>query len=434
VIDRAIRESVSIVRASPLLLALACTPRVEPEPEPAPALEATPAPAAPGPAPVVPAPAPVAPPAGPQAPATPAPAPIAALPPVPTLEIEVKLFPVVRADTLAQFHELADGTIVVELERRFVIVTPDGTMLRGKELDLRLPEAKLAEDLVDIEWIAGRWPDAAFAGVRIATLDRGKHDDIELYRWADGWTRVDNDAHGNEFSYELAAPWRDGSMIALRSYDAVREENPPTVAAYDVLGATDHSPPRIEDERIVFAALPDGHLLEVGFAGATRWWTPDATAPVRATLPPRPPEELDVGGVDLVDATHAWVWGATKDARDIRMPYLVAWNGSAWAAIDVPGCGSIADLEAEMNGTLWWITEAPRDAILCETELWRRTADGEIRRVSATASELDDPFVPGRIFVRSPHDVWMSAPDRWRNEVLWHSRPAEREVELTDDG
>jgi hypothetical protein len=102
-------------------------------------------------------------------------------------------------------------------------------------------------------------------------------------------------------------------------------------------------------------------------------------------------------------------------------------------AFDVPGCGSIADLEAETDGTLGWITEAPRDAILRETEPWRRTADGKIRRVIASASELDDPIVPRRIFVRGPDDVWMAAPGRWRDEVLWHSGPARREVELTDD-
>jgi hypothetical protein len=329
-------------------------------------------------------------------------------------------------------------------------IAPGGSFSRDPDL-LRGIEAEFGELSIDQEglfmlahWGAaaagGRWPDGFYLTL---TAEFGfRHDDYptRVYRRTDDrWAAVASKGdHFHWFPTDLA-PWRDGSVLALRGFDPIyaypehRDETTEPLAAsvrqakasierhrpLIVIRGASKAPDFGRRDLAAIDALPTGEIVAVvvGDAPLALHFDPATNAVTERPLPGRALASAEV----LVEGSAlAWIYGV---AADPDAPYLVRFDGEAWREDPTPECevAGIGSFSRSADAETWLVCGSPATAPLFAGDdhtLWRRPADGGWEHV-----EVPSGAIPTEVVARRSDDVWVGG------NVLLHTRkPAKVET------
>lgn len=358
--------------------------------------------------------------------------------------------------------ESADGTLFVTSGPLVMRVGPDGSFapdrawLRGIES----PGSELAhfEGIAawDVETLGGRLPDGLYMSLRVEIDGRAEPPTQQVYRWAGtAWTPVDHAAKRYTWQITALAPWRDGSVLALRSFtptmppevDDISEEYYAEfleIVARQrrlvVLRGKPKAPTQLATERIlafdaretgeivaIVHVPPKGVSVEVAESSIVRsyeilHYAPDR--PLRRVSFP----ELTEAIVQWQTPAVAWnddgvlrAWGSIETTDEDTLertfaPLLLRFDGEQWIRESAPPC-------REGSSIVAFATDVERQWAACKGHFSEPGA--VLTRVAEGPWEEeimpDDAVVGGAtidIVVRGPNDVWIASGAVYRTQPV----------------
>lgn len=390
--------------------------------------------------------------------------PVAAAPtpsePVPTGEPVPSegLHVIARAGASLQLHPLVDGTLLVSAGPQVLRVDARGelvndpAMLRGIE-SIR-PWVSMEDDAFEgVEaWgpvaLGGRWPDAVYMSLDVASGFRSEGGEPVVYRHTpNGWTKLDTRSkHYSHYPAELH-PWIEGSILARRIYQPwypgqdewQGEDGGPTrqqaaaaeraIRAAKPLVVIRGTPkaPTVADTVLAFDSRSTGEIFAVTRLDPATLVRLDAAGASHTVALPGPPYGVHAVVSDGPDS--AWVFGSMQATdQGTEKPWLVRVEGERATLAPVPACTikGLASFVATDDGTQWATCgESPENPyVYDEHELWRRPAEGTWERQRLPA-EHD---TPRRVVVHGG-EVWVVASGKG-GDALLSSRPRSTVLEL----
>lgn len=385
-------------------------------------------------------------------------------PPIPVLTTTAELHVIARAGTTMMLHPLVDGSLlasagplVLRVDERGELVH-DPAMLRGLE-NIRDVSADDDEfDGVSAWWpvaLGGRWPDAVYLSMEVASAYRGDGAEADVHRWdGQAWAKVDTRTNRYEWYPAEIHPWIDSSLLARRVYrpwypghDPFDDGEGPTEqqveASARAIGQAkkivvirgEPKAPAAPATVTAFASLATGEIFAVTGDDPPNLVRLD-TEGGRHTIA-LPGKDVHVRGVIADGPDRAWVFGTRVGPKDEdERAWLVRVHGKKASMADAPNCRGtgLASFVALDSGTQWATCGAALDdvdaAYFADTPgtLWHR-APGKAWARWKLPPRIDDPR---RVVARHEGDVWVVAYERRRGGVLLHSRPRSTVLELPD--
>lgn len=355
----------------------------------------------------------------------------------------------------------ADGTLFVTSGPLVMRVgndgsfAPDRAWLRGIE-----PPGSGFEGIAawDVETLGGRLPDGLYLSLRVETDGRAEPPTQQVYRWADTtWTPVDHAAKRYTWQLTGLAPWRDGSVLALRSFTPTM---PPEVEMISdeyyaefleivarqrrlvVLRGRPKAPAQLANERIVaFDARETGEVVAVVHVPPKGVSAHEAEVALRRSYailhyaPDRPLRRVSLP--ELTEALVAWhtpavawsddgvlrAWGSIETTNEDTLertfaPLLLRFDGEQWIRESPPPCrdeSSIVafatDVGRQWSGCMGHFPTSGPGAV------FSRVAEGpweeEIMPADALAGGAAIDIV-----VRGADDVWIAGGAVYRTQAV----------------
>ncbi|MCA9706679.1 MAG: hypothetical protein KDK70_12570, partial [Myxococcales bacterium] len=295
--------------------------------------------------------------------------------------------------------------------------------------------------------LGGRWPDAVYLSLDIASGYRSEGGTPVVYRYTpEGWTKLDvRSAHYTYYPAQLR-PWIEGSILARRVFQPwypgqekwEGDEGGPTerqsAAAADairrakkvvVIRGTPKAP-EVADAVITFDSRATGEVFAVTSDDpATLLWLEAAGTRHEVALPGK---ETSALGVVADGLDRAWVFGSRRESDGPDRPWLVRVEGERAEEAEAPGCDQkgLASFVPLDDGAQWATCgDPPESPYAFDThELWRRPAGGAWARV-----ELPAGVTTPRRVVAHRGEIWVVAGSS-EGDVLLRSRPRGEVLEL----
>lgn len=344
------------------------------------------------------------------------------------------------------------GIALHSLDGAVIVADADGPigLVRGNRFDV---DASLAKGLPPFvpglfhSFIAGRWPDNAWAAVDRARDRNGDDVDSLVYRWTnDRWVEEQKYRKPSRCPTGLT-PWTDDRMLLTRRIMG-RGFIPTGPADIEVLGgkpgapAPRRSPPLDPcssgfNVDTAISALPSGEIFLLGrrcdprtLAGpddlstglcAVERWPQGQRQPVVDVLPGPSVSEGDTEGWRLIvrSAAEAYVFGDVKPLKGEEQAVVWRFDGAAWnSEVLPPSLKVLVGVGVDREGTLW---AAPAGAV------WRRRAGQGWAPVELPMGwrEADGKIEVRGIVVQADGGVWV-AVEKEGGQVGFLHRGAER--------
>lgn len=356
-------------------------------------------------------------------------------------------------------HPLVDGSLlasvgplVLRVDERGELVH-DPKMLRGIK-SIRGVSAEDDEFEGVAKWwpisLGGRWPDAVYLSLDVASGFRGEGGEPEVLRWdGQAWVKIETRSRNTHWYPAEVHPWIEGSLLARRAYVPWYGEEDPwedgdgpsaaTVAAADrvitkakkiVVIRGKPKAPAVPATVTAFDSLETGELFVVTGEDPPSMVRIDAAGASHTVA--LPGTDVHVHGVVADGTDRAWVFGMMQGPKEDG-PWLVRVEGDRATATDAPACTQIglASVVVLESGAMWATCADP----LAEPEpygadaatLWYRAPNG-----AWTPSTLPPGISgPRRVVARNDGDVWVAA-EHSGGGVILHSRPRASVLELPD--
>jgi len=277
-----------------------------------------------------------------------------------------------------------------------------GEVVEQKALVAGLP---VQDSYFRIVGIHGSWPDKAFL---IGNFGQGDLPTHVVYQWnKSSWKRLLGPKTGEGLgdspelyaTYTVFGPWSNGTLLAakgqyLRAVTLAGKAPVPDLAGLTLPSGLPASPCQ---NLMAFAALATGHA----FASSTRCdaeganpravvmaWAPGSPKPTRE-LPL--PAEKSVGAVEVATMAAASERAVFAGGSLDEKGYLAAFDGSAWARINLPGTKAVARVSVA-SGTVWLVADG---AVFVGRP--HRDETGALREVSSLTPGSGDPGAFARV-------------------------------------
>jgi hypothetical protein len=347
--------------------------------------------------------------------------------------------------------EAANGELFVSVGPQIVKLGDDGSFTRdvawleGIQTFDERSSASISSLLSwDVVTAGGVWPEAFYITVSGEVGFRGGHYTHRVYRRdSDRWVAMTTRGSAFFWFFDDIAPWKDGSVLALRGFEPVyrykrgsEDAEEPTEASRRrakaaiaaqkpiiVIQGRAKAPNLGRREIVGIDALASGEMVAV-VRGSKPIAVHYDSGSGRAIDRPLPADLLQDADVLLESATRAWVYGYVETTSSIA-PYLARFDGEAWQRDTPPGCKDIGigSLSRSPEGDLWAVCGFGPDDPVFEPEalgLWLRPADAD----AWEEVKLPDEAAPIEVLARGRDDVWVGGT------MLLHTKPRARVEEV----
>jgi hypothetical protein len=286
----------------------------------------------------------------------------------------------------------------------------------------------------------GRWPDAFYITLTHESGFRGEGYPNAVYRRvAEGWVAVATKGKRHHAFPRDLAPWKDGSVLALRGFTPTfeienrDEDNAATSAEVEraaaaiarqrpmtVLRGAPKAPDLGRRDLAAFDAVDSGEIVAVveGEAPLAVHFDP-ASGSARERSLPAAARGLANAEVLLEGSARAWIYGSAGEGM---APYLALFDGETWNDESAPPCAmTIVSYSRTKDGEAWAVCGDPvyGEMLTGDASLWRREDGGTWQAVT-----LPDDAGPIAVVARGRDDVWVAG------RKLLHTRAPKQTVEV----
>jgi hypothetical protein len=275
--------------------------------------------------------------------------------------------------------------------------------------------------------MGGTWPEGAYFVVAPGWAGRGSDLPEQVYRRAQArWTPVATRQAAFDWAPQSFGPWRDGSVLALRSfsprYRSFSDSGEPTEAEHRRIGRIIAAQKRLvvlrgrteapafggEDVR-AFASLATGSIVAAVALPSDGERTPVVMvhhgvdgALRRRALPDAGPDSYDPLIVRMRADDDAWLFGRTAEATT---GWVARFDGERWHRVTVPCVSGIAAAAVDPRGDAYLVCDVSEDPAAGDRDPTRRAV---LLRMRGDAVEwLPTPVAPAGLLAHGADDLWV---------------------------
>lgn len=288
--------------------------------------------------------------------------------------------------------------------------------------------------------LGGTWPEDAYLVVEPGWAGRGSDLPPQVYRRVQArWTPVATREAAFDWAPRAFGPWRDGSILALRSftprYRSVGDSGEPSEAEQRRIGRIIAAQKRLvvlrgrpkapafggEDVR-AFASLATGSIVAAiaeatdtehariamvhhGIDGAVR----------RLALPDAGPDPFEPLIVQVRADDDAWLFGRAAEGS---AGWVARFDGDAWRQVTVPCASGIAAAAIDRRGDAYLVCDVAEGPAAGD----REPAQAALLRVRGdSVAWLPTPVPPAGIVAHDPDGLWVVGASIQGETTLLHT-------------
>ncbi|MBL8943942.1 MAG: hypothetical protein JNK45_12380 [Myxococcales bacterium] len=289
--------------------------------------------------------------------------------------------------------------------------------------------------------MGGTWPEGAYLVVMPGWAGRGSDLAQQVYRRVQArWTPVATRQAAFDWAPQSFGPWRDGSVLALRSfaprYRAFDDSGGPTDAEQRRVGKIIAAQKRLvvlrgrprapafggEDVR-AFASLSTGSIVAAvakdpdtehsrvvmihhGIDGTIR----------RVPLPDAGPDPFDTMVVQVRADDDAWLFGRATEGT---AAWVARFDGERWRRLTVPCVSGIAAAAVDPRGDAYLVCDVAEDPAAGDRDSTRTAALLRVR--GEVVAWLPTPVPAAGIVAHGPDDLWVVGASIQGEATLLHT-------------